>query len=181
MENISIVEMLEKMKFRGKRVDNNEWVYGHLVKCGNKYYIIDEPEYKIYDIECGDYTSEFDCIEGFIYEVIPETIGLHAHTIDKNNKEIYVGDILFVKESGYQFYPYPNDGYIEINGLFIVKFELPNNGVFLESIEKVNLHPKHIIEIGMFKQESFEIVGNIYENRELLEAWWKLHLIATLD
>ncbi len=55
---------MQEYKFRGKTIDNNEWVYGNLIIDGDKYYIclgINE------HIKRNDY-------EVYMIEVIPETV-----------------------------------------------------------------------------------------------------------
>lgn len=71
--------------FRGKRKDNNEWVYGNLIQ--RKIW-----SSELYIIRVED--NGFDSYEE--YEVIPETVGQCTGLKDKNDKLIFDGDIIDV-------------------------------------------------------------------------------------
>ena len=75
---------MREILFRGKRVDNGEWVYGYYVCLNGKSHRI----YTGYaETDCGDYYPDF-------YEVIPETVGEFTGLHDINETMIFEGDIL---------------------------------------------------------------------------------------
>ena len=72
--------MTREIKFRGKRVTDNTWIYGYYYCIGRdgnqKHYIL--PEYEV---------------APYGREVIPETVGQYMEKHDYNKQKIYEGDI----------------------------------------------------------------------------------------
>ncbi|MGC6586560.1 YopX family protein [Paenibacillus sp. Dod16] len=68
-------------KFRGKRIDNGEWVYGDLMTGKNPSITWWKP--------VGEQSYEIDCAD-----VDPETVGQVFDFGDKEENELYPGDII---------------------------------------------------------------------------------------
>lgn len=149
--------MNREIKFRGKRVDNGEWVYGSLVnnlwvnnKTGDVCEII--PAHDTNDC-WEDYASEG------IYEVIPETVGQFVGVIDILGKQCYEKDIVTIEQS--TIGRGSRTKYKKFNT--VITFD---NGSFDAPFPKD--YGEYRFRRGLWFH-NFEIIGNIYENPELMK------------
>lgn len=132
-----------KKLFRGKSELTGEWAYGHLVEVNDKYCIISD---KDFDLD-GHHIM---MISDFPIIVNKKTIGIFTGKKDKNSKSIYSGDIL----KGKYF-----------NTLMIVEYSKEKAGFFMYDLGLNEFCPIASEDIS----SDFEIVGNIYDNRNLFE------------
>lgn len=134
--------MNRTIKFRGKRLDNGEWVYGY-------FYTIQEIEHYILQ----------PCALGVLHtEVIPETIGQFTGLLDKNGKEIYEGDIISVNGKYPKLVKYIDD---------YACFCLAN----ITDLNKKWISPWQQVSSSWwndFKRE-IRVIGNIYDNPDLIK------------
>ena len=130
---------------RGKReVDGIwiEWLYSHKSFCGKSYPYIK----RLTDLEnYGDWA------------IIPETVGRFTGFQDINNKEIFEGDICRVA-----IYDYATGQPVSVSYCVVV-------------FDEFKIGVRHGVrgEVSTFKEfvnTEFEVVGNIFDNPELIAA-----------
>lgn len=143
---------MRKILFRGKRVDNGEWVYGYLLEAVNcntdkKSTFIMEQDATYYGY------GEFACS----FEVIPKTIGQFTGCCDENHNKIFEGDILEVSYD---------------DGTAYITEVCAYGGTLCVDVEGEDYDFTAIdfaVDIWKHNCCEWEVVGNVYDNPELLE------------
>lgn len=149
--------MEDRYLFKAKRIDNGEWVTGHYVKGLNMY---DKEVHLIFEPNTMFYSSgETD---GW-YKVDPTTICQCTGLKDKNGKLIWENDIIKTFDAG------------EECCLSKIIFADTSLGygwktTDIKSLSKYNNNLFKEVSFGSFDSKSAEIVGNIFDNAELLES-----------
>ena len=135
--------------FRGKRKDNREWIYGSLIIDNNKYYITVQINYPMPTDKYTVYTDDYSVM---MYEVDPETVGQYTGLKDKNGIKIYEEDIVIDRED-------------EVIGKIVW------------NKEEASFYFSILFEKGTYEEEKLndwvdeiEVIGNIYDNPELLKG-----------
>ena len=139
--------MEREIKFRGKRVDKEEFAFGDLLtgmgyKKG-KFFILPHLSY---------YPSDCKSVDG--YEVIPETIGQYTGLKDKNGKKIYEGDIIRSFDS---------------NDDAILHYIVWEEAGFVALYKGRYFRSKCFLNQDWLDEFDKEVIGNIHDNPELLE------------
>jgi len=147
------------IKFRGLNPKTNEFVYGDLIQT---------PENKTRIIGFNNYITKDEYQSYVDYNVLVDknTIGQYIGLSDINDKEIFEGDILVENR-----YPYYSNE--KLNYVGIVEFKYSSWKVILKCVNK----DKYGISDGLTDInidndgfQNMEIIGNIYQNTELLEV-----------
>lgn len=139
---------MREILFRGKRIDNGEWIEGFYCQTADESnggakvkHVIVVPTFLVQ--------------KGFLmYEVDPSTIGQYTGLTDKNGKKIFEGDIV-------SRVSYVGTGYREEQGEVV--YRAP------EFLVDCKHHRVMIFSQYAAENKDLEIIGNIYDNPELLE------------
>lgn len=132
---------MREILFRAKRMDNEKWVEGNYVE---KYDLLGKRHLILY----VDNYVRWKCVE-----IVPETLCQFTGLYDKNGKKIWENDILMahLDES------YPEDA----------TYETVEWNVAGWVAHEANSTDRQYLD--EFDLKHFEVVGNIFDNPELLQ------------
>ncbi|MCK9327700.1 MAG: YopX family protein [Bacteroidales bacterium] len=131
-------------RFRGKRVDNGEWVFGNVIGVDCSYVIAQN---------MFEWVENSGLQGGDWWHVIPATVGQFTGLRDKNGKEIYEGDIIKISTA---------DRNHRIQEVIF------KDGAFCGYSDKKAC--KYTYLDVLIRAHGVEVIGNIYDNPELLEV-----------
>ena len=135
---------MREILFRGKRIDNGEWVEG---------YYAAEP-YMKNTYNCGYILeNEKDVFAKKAWLVDSRTVGQYTGLTDKNGTKIFEGDCFKTYCTGLPVYKH------------IVGYYPEHFAFMARCIEMNTVH-----YLSDYRPSAIEIIGNIYDNPELLEA-----------
>ena len=135
---------MREILFRGKGTINNEWIYGDLLYYADTAQIWQDSEF-------GKYTAS----------VVPETLGQFTGLTDKNGTKIFEGDI--VKGTAYSVKSVGIIVWIDEIGGFGVRYRKRQEATAWENSSILKCASK-----GRTDEFTAEIIGNIYDNPELI-------------
>lgn len=134
---------MREILFKAKRADNGEWVKGYLWIGNNHAYITPDNIGISYD-------EAEKRIKAFAYEIDKSTICQYTGLTDKNGEKIFEGDIVEISEE---------------NGYFKLEWEEDTARWSMN-----NEAERFIVHFDNYWSYEVEVIGNIFDNPELLEV-----------
>jgi uncharacterized phage protein (TIGR01671 family) len=143
--------------FRGKRLDNGEWIEGDLCHGGKTYISYDE------DFSAISHCGIDELVSSRFFEVDPSTVGQYTGLKDKNGKMAFEGDAIIAH-------------YENANSADFTEQIIFHNGRFNAFIETDGCKmwapladgTPHLSRDKSVYMSEFEVIGNIRDNPELI-------------
>lgn len=139
--------MNREIKFRGKRTDIDDWAYGDLLQNNDGSVGIRTNLHT-----WGDNNDDVDAFGDYL-KVNPDSISQFTGLQDKNGKEIYEGDIITYSKETINGGIFPEKGFVKYrsdHAMFVLQTGTGD-------------------EILSYCRRHIEVIGNVIDNKELLE------------
>lgn len=131
---------MREILFRGKRKENDEWVFGDLIH---------EPWASCIQVMENDNINTFK-FKRTKYSVHKETVGQYTGLTDKNGVKIFEGDIVTIPDSKKMGLP------------ALIRYDYVRATY---EVSRSGYNPLSLIDA----REFYEVIGNIHDNPELLK------------
>lgn len=139
---------MREILFKAKRMDNGEWVEGSCVNVSNKHFYI--------------FTGKLDISNGYLdfekYSINPETLCQYTGLTDKNGNKIWENDVCYYDDMD----------------VCVARFGEYDNNTGHKHVGFYTAWRKYKYmfrsDIGFWvKERELEVIGNIFDNPELME------------
>ena len=137
--------MSREILFRGKRIDNGEWIEGFYFEANEKHMIL-------------NFTVQKNELYHNMYEIEPNTVCQYTGLTDKNGNRIWENDFLTCRKyiGGNFVDEHIECGFIEMK-----------HGAF--GIHRKNPNAYYRPFKDWLEDYEYEVIGNVFDNPELLE------------
>lgn len=140
---------MREILFRGKRIDNGEWVEGYLFDDG----MVDLARRFVGQIIIEDCDEYLDVTGTYFYEIAPETVCQYTGLTDGNGRKIFEGDII----SGEIYHDWGKGGEC-----------VPEKIVIKWNEKRAAFEPVYWWELYNYDLKYHEVIGNIFDNPDLV-------------
>ena len=151
---------MREILFRGKRIDNGDWVYGAYITMHHNdgrthihHFIIPDGSNLSYGVK----------VEDILVEVDVKTICQCTSLTDKNGNNIFEGDFLKLKDERNGGECMAFVGFGNLNGDY-------NWGFQLARVKGDDLNTSILLWTDMEGSAYAEIIGNVFDDQKLLEV-----------
>lgn len=131
---------MRTIKFRGKRLDNQEWTYGYFYQENDNTYIIEDRQ------------KESMLNRNIPHKVNPETVGQFTNLKDSKGNEVYEGDIVVC------------DNGIIVNEKYACVVVFKHGSFCLRSVDNT-VTTSIIIHVDCGRLLCWKVFGNVFDNK----------------